>query len=210
MDHRQIRPVALIEALLEPKRLVPNKTHSSPLSPEELFLLLAWVETEFDGFQHSEVGCRYSRIIENYTIYSHLAVSMFEDFDRRRHSVTKLCVHLVFTTKYRRKVMSAEILEEVKFSVQNAAEKIGCRVLDINGEADHIHILLLFPTSLSIASIVNTLKTVSSRMIRSNHPGILHGGKTGLFWSRSYFAATAGDVTLDILKTYVEKQGCKE
>ena len=135
---------------------------------------------------------------------------MFEDYDRRRHSVTKLCVHLVFTTKYRRKVMTPEILEEMKISLSLAAQKIGCQTVEINGEADHIHLLLLFPPTLSISSLVNTLKAVSSRMIRARYPGILQGGKTGLFWSRSYFAATAGGVTLDILKQYVEKQGVKE
>lgn len=132
---------------------------------------------------------------------------MFKDFDRRRHSVTKLCVHLVFTTKYRRKVMTPDILEEIKQSLQDTAEKIGCTPLEINGQADHVHVLLKFPTNVAISGIVNALKTVSSRLIRSKHPDILHGGKTGLFWSRSYFAATAGGVTLDVLKKYVESQG---
>ena len=104
---------------------------------------------------------------------------MFEDYDRRRHSVTKLCVHLVFTTKYRRKVMTPEILEEMKISLSLAAQKIGCQTVEINGEADHIHLLLLFPPTLSISSLVNTLKAVSSRMIRARYPGILQGGKTG-------------------------------
>lgn len=106
--------------------------------------------------------------------------------------------------------MTPEILEEMKISLSLAAQKIGCQTVEINGEADHIHLLLLFPPTLSISSLVNTLKAVSSRMIRSRYPGILQGGKTGLFWSRSYFAATAGGVTLDILKQYVEKQGAKD
>ena len=82
-----------------------------------------------------------------------------------------------------------------------------CNPMEINGEADHIHILLSYPPSLSVSSIVNALKTVSSRMIRSRYPNILQGGRTGLFWSRSYFAASAGGVTLDVLKHYVEQQG---
>ena len=64
-------------------------------------------------------------------------------------------------------------------------------------------------TPLSVSSVVNALKTVSSRLIRSKYPNILHGGKTGLFWSRSYFAASAGGVTIDILKKYVEQQSVK-
>ena len=129
---------------------------------------------------------------------------MLSNYDRRRHSVTKLCVHLVFTTKYRRKVMTPEILDEMKATLKETAVKLGCTPLEINGEADHVHLLLRFPADSSVSSIVNSLKTVSSRMIRKNHPDILHGGRTGLFWSRSYFAATAGGVTLEVLKTYVE------
>ena len=108
-----------------------------------------------------------------------------EDYDRRRHSVTKLRLHLVFTTKYRRKVMTPEILAEVIGSMRETATKIGCTIIEI----------------------VNSLKAVSSRMIRQKHPNILEGGKTGLFWTRSYFAATTGGVTIDILKRYVESQG---
>lgn len=134
---------------------------------------------------------------------------MLSNYDRRRHSVTKLCVHLVFTTKYRRKVMTPEILDEMKTALKKTAVKLGCTPLEINGEADHVHLLLRFPADASVSSLVNSLKTVSSRMIRKNHPDILHGGRTGLFWSRSYFAATAGGVTLEVLKTYVEKQGTK-
>ena len=134
---------------------------------------------------------------------------MFEDYDRRRHSVSKLCVHLVFTTKYRRKVMTPPILEEMKATLRETAEKIGCKVQEINGQADHIHLLLMFPADMSVSSMVNALKTVSSRMIRKNHPDILQGGRTGLFWSRAYFAATTGGVTIDILKRYVESQGTR-
>lgn len=130
-----------------------------------------------------------------------------EDYDRRRHSVTKLRLHLVFTTKYRRKVMTPEILAEVIGSMRETAAKIGCTIIEINGEADHVHVLLAFPTNITVASIVNSLKAVSSRMIRQRHPNILEGGKTGLFWTRSYFAATTGGVTIDILKRYVESQG---
>ena len=130
-----------------------------------------------------------------------------EDYDRRRHSVTKLRLHLVFTTKYRRKVMTPEILAEVIGSMRETATKIGCTIIEINGEADHVHVLLAFPTDITVASIVNSLKAVSSRMIRQKHPNILEGGKTGLFWTRSYFAATTGGITIDILKRYVESQG---
>lgn len=147
----------------------------------------------------------YSRIIS----LLKLALMYFDDYERHRHSVTKLCVHLIFTTKYRRKVMTPDVLEEIKNVLIATARKIECEPIEVNGEADHIHILLRIPPTLSVSSVVNALKTVSSRLIRSKYPNILHGGKTGLFWSRSYFAASAGGVTIDILKKYVEQQSVK-
>jgi len=103
--------------------------------------------------------------------------------------------------------MTEGILGEIKVSLRETAEKIGCKPVEINGEADHVHLLLEIPTDVSIAQIVNSLKTVSARTIRSRYPHILDAGKTGLFWSRSYFAATCGGVTLDVLRKYVEQQG---
>ena len=131
---------------------------------------------------------------------------MLSEFERRRHSVTKLRLHLIFTTKYRRKVMTSEILAEVMQNLHETAEKIGCIVVDMNGEADYVHLQLIFPTDLSIASIVNSLKSISSRFIRKQHPDILQEGKTGLFWSRSYFAATTGNVTDETLNAYIDAQ----
>lgn len=105
--------------------------------------------------------------------------------------------------------MTPDVLEEIKNVLIATARKIECEPIEVNGEVDHIHILLRIPPTLSVSSVVNALKTVSSRLIRSKYPNILHGGKTGLFWSRSYFAASAGGGTIDILKKYVEQQSVK-
>ena len=54
---------------------------------------------------------------------------MFDDYERARHSVTKLHVHLIFTTKYRRKVMTPEVLESVLAALKITAEDLGCSLL---------------------------------------------------------------------------------
>ena len=76
---------------------------------------------------------------------------MFDDYERARHSVTKLHVHLIFTTKYRRKVMTPEVLESVLAALKIAAEDLGCSLLEANGEADHVHLLVSYPPKVSIS-----------------------------------------------------------
>jgi putative transposase len=60
--------------------------------------------------------------------------------------------------------------------------------------------------TLDIPKYINTLKTITSREIRKEFPGIKSLLWEDTFWSRSYFIATTGQVTLDILKKYVESQ----
>ena len=129
---------------------------------------------------------------------------MTEDYTRKRHSVSKLVVHLIFTTKYRRKVLTPAILQCVKQSLASTAIRCNCQVLEINGEADHVHVLISYPPNLAVSRLVNVLKTVSSRTVGIEFPGTTFFRKSGQLWSHSYFAASAGGVTIEILENYVK------
>ena len=131
---------------------------------------------------------------------------MFQDYVLSRHSVTKLQVHLIFTTKYRRRVMTPEVLQSVLATLGIAASDLGCTLLEADGEADHVHLLVSYPPKVSISEMVNRFKTRSSRKIREEYPGILEGGRTGLFWARSYFACTVGSADREVFEKYMEKQ----
>ena len=131
---------------------------------------------------------------------------MFKDCVLSRHSVTKLQVHLIFTTKYRRRVMTPEVLQSVLATLGIAASDLGCTLLEADGEADHVHLLVSYPPKVSISEMVNRFKTRSSRKIREEYPGILEGGRTGLFWARSYFACTVGSADREVFEKYMEKQ----
>ena len=144
---------------------------------------------------------------------------MFQDYVLSRHSVTKLQVHLIFTTKYRRRVMTPEVLQSVLATLGIAASDLGCTLLEADGEADHVHLLVSYPPKVSISEMVNRFKTrssrkireeyprgISARNIREEYPGILEGGRTGLFWARSYFACTVGSADREVFEKYMEKQ----
>lgn len=61
---------------------------------------------------------------------------------RRRHSVSKLVVHLIFTTKYRRKLLDGTMIEQMRGAFLSAAEKLEIDILEMDGEADHVHLLV--------------------------------------------------------------------
>ena len=132
--------------------------------------------------------------------------SLLKDYLRRRHSVTKLVVHLVFTTKYRRKLFDGYMIEQLKESFGSACEKLECDLLEVDGEQDHVHLLIAYPQKLSVSVMVNNLKATSSRRLRILNPHLTTQSKSGRLWSRSYFACSAGGATIDTLKEYVNSQ----
>ena len=83
------------------------------------------------------------------------------------------------------------------------ATKMGFKLVQLNGESDHIHLLIEYPPKLSISQIVNSLKGVSSRMLRKKFelkPHLQH------LWSPSYFAVSCGGAPIAKIKQYIENQ----
>ncbi|WP_092671960.1 IS200/IS605 family transposase [Rosenbergiella nectarea] len=122
---------------------------------------------------------------------------------RRRHSVSKLVVHLIFTTQYRRKVFDGEMLSQIREALLSAAEKLEIDILEMDGEEDHVHILVAYPPKLSVSVLVNNLKSISSRRVRILNTNLQKASNSGVLWSRSYFACSAGGATIETLKSYV-------
>ena len=131
---------------------------------------------------------------------------LLQDYLRKRHSVSKLVVHLVFTTKYRRKIFTGVMIEQLREAFESACVKLECELIEMDGEQDHVHLLISYPPKLSISVMVNNLKAVSSRMLRLQNTHLTRQSKSSALWSRSYFACTAGGATIETLKAYVESQ----
>lgn len=129
------------------------------------------------------------------------------DFRRGRHCLTQLHVHWVFVTKYRRGVLDGSILRDLERIFRSVCKDFECDLKEFNGEDDHVRLLVEYPTKVSIAQLVNSLKGVSSRLIRqANHPSIRAKLWGGALWSSSYFAASCGGAPLAIIRQYIEQQ----
>lgn len=132
------------------------------------------------------------------------------DYLKKRHSVTKLVVHLIFTTKYRRKLFDGYMIEQLREAFESACEKLECDLVEMDGEGDHVHLLVSYPPKLAVSVLVNNLKSVSSRRIRILNTHIPRQSKSGAVWSRSYFACSAGGATIETLREYVRSQATPE
>lgn len=124
-----------------------------------------------------------------------------------RHVVFNLHVHLVFVTKYRRKVFTKEILDDMRGVFESVCHDFEAELVEFDGEDNHVHLLVNYPPKVSISKLVNSLKGVSSRMIRKkNYSGIREKLWNGALWSPSYFAGSCGGAPITIIRQYIEQQ----
>ena len=128
------------------------------------------------------------------------------DIRTGRHCVFALHVHLVFVTKYRRHVFNAEHLTAMREIFSRICANFEAELIEFDGEDDHVHLLANYPPKVSLSALVNSLKGVSSRLLRKQYPGLAKRYRKGVLWSPSYFASSCGGAPLDIIKRYIESQ----
>ena len=85
------------------------------------------------------------------------------DLRRGRTCVFLMHVHLVFVTKYRRKVFTQEVLDELRMIFTIICADFEACLVECEGEGDHVHLLVEYPPKVSVSKLVNSLKGVSSR-----------------------------------------------
>jgi len=128
--------------------------------------------------------------------------------DKTNNAVFSLCYHFITVVKYRQKVFVDDaIISNLKTIICQIAKEFEVEVIEQECGDDHLHILFRAKPTLEMTKFINILKGRSSRILRDKHKDYLKDKLWGdSFWSPSYFLATTGNVTLDILKKYVENQ----
>lgn len=132
---------------------------------------------------------------------------MSTNLHSHRHCVYKINLHIVFVTKYRRKVINAEILKRLEDIFSKLCQNQKSELIELGGESDHVHLLIDISPDIAPSRLVNTLKTISSRMIRKEFAE--HINKfywKPVFWTGAYCVISAGGAPLEVLKTYIQNQ----
>lgn len=129
-------------------------------------------------------------------------------YNKAYRAVYNLTAHFVLVTKYRKPILTDELLTELEAVFASILNTRGGTLDEFNGETDHIHCVVSYKPSISVSNLVANLKATSSKTMWRNHPEYLKTQywSKRVFWSGSYFVSSCGGVTIEQLRQYVEQQ----
>lgn len=121
-----------------------------------------------------------------------------------RTTVTNLGYHIVWCTKYRRKVINDELGEYLKTKIREKCAEQSWEIESVEAMFDHVHIHLRAKPTDSVAYIVAQLKGYTSREMKNKYPWLRK--RLPSLWTRSYYAESVGIVSVDRINRYINNQ----
>ena len=166
----------------------------------------------FSGVVENVRGFSAEELVDFFTVhFYHLVMNKKQTVKALSHAVFSIHAHLVIVTKYRKKCITSQMISRLKEIFESLCDDWECELLEFNGEADHVHLLLSLNPKVQPSKFVNNLKTVSSRRIRSEfQPELAKVLWKDAFWSRSYCFISCGGSPLEILKQYIQSHSAPE
>ena len=114
--------------------------------------------------------------------------------------------HFVWCPKYRKPILKGEVAKTVKQLIQTICETKKWELLELNIQPDHIHCFLSAPPYDSPTGIIKVLKGVSALQLFKAQPTLRAQLRKGHLWSPSYYIGTAGHVSAETIRKYIENQ----
>jgi putative transposase len=108
-----------------------------------------------------------------------------KDLRHGRHCVFAMSVHLVFVTKYRRCVLDGEAIEKLRQIFSKVGTDFDALLVRLDGESNHVYLLVQYPPKVSVSSLVNSLKGVSGYVLRRQLPRVAKCYWKNVLWSPS-------------------------
>lgn len=128
------------------------------------------------------------------------------DIRHGRHCIFNIHIHLVFVTKYRKTIFDSSAIQALEQIFAHVCKDFDAELKGFNGEKDHVHLLVNYPPKVAVSKMVNSLKGVSSRLLRKQRPDLVGMYSQNALWSPSYFAASCGGAPLSIIQQYIDQQ----
>ena len=116
-------------------------------------------------------------------------------------SLSRILIHLVFSTKNREPWLKNEIRERLWPYLGGIARENGMKALEVGGVADHVHLLLSIPASIALSKALQLIKGSSSHWMKDTFPNI-----AGFAWQDGYGAFTVSQSQLDAVREYIRTQ----
>ncbi|NLZ54500.1 MAG: IS200/IS605 family transposase [Thermoanaerobacteraceae bacterium] len=129
------------------------------------------------------------------------------DLKKGSHTVYDIQYHVVWTTKYRYKVLTGKIAERLRELLRQGCEARGIKIIRGGIGKDHVHMLISCPPTLAPCKIMQYLKGRSSKIMQEEFKELRRRYWGQHLWSVGYFCRTVGTVTEEMIKQYIEGQG---
>ncbi len=130
-------------------------------------------------------------------------INMALEYQRDEHRVHLIVYHLVWTPKRRKAVLTGAIATDCRKLIQKKCEEQGWQILELAIQPDHVHLFVQTWPTISAAEIVKECKGLTSHELREKYPLLK---RLPSLWTRSYFAATAGNVSSEVIQRYIAAQ----
>ncbi len=127
-------------------------------------------------------------------------------YKKLSHVVYKCDYHIVWTPKYRYRVLFGEVKSLVENDTRMLCERKSVEVVELNVRIDHVHVMVSIPPKVSVSTLMGTLKGKLAIKLFKSYPKLKQKPYWGNhFWSRGYFVTTVG-VDEEIIRRYVKYQ----
>ena len=143
-----------------------------------------------------------------------------DDYNRGGHLKYRMKAHLIFVTKYRKKIFESDTrADDIKQFLYDATQTYGHKIVQMETDKDHVHILLEYNSKISIAEIIRQLKQYSTVQYSTVQYSTYHMWqhprkylseqywKHTTLWSDGYFVCSIGQVSQEIIEKYIQNQG---
>lgn len=128
---------------------------------------------------------------------------MAQEYRRKTTSVSLINYHFIWCPKYRRQALDGPVNERLETLIPEALAELDCEVLALEVMPDHVHLFANSPPSLAPCQTLFHVKGRASRLLRQEFP---HLRRLPSLWTPSYFVGTAGNVSADTIRDYIEIQ----
>lgn len=126
------------------------------------------------------------------------------DYRHNGHTVSRLSAHIVWVTKYRKKVLTGDIQIRCRDLVKQVCDSEDVVIIKGAVAKDHVHLLIEYRPSMSISEFVKRVKGRSSRLLQKEFPKLQKEYWGRHFWAIGYGVWSTGNITEEMVKEYIE------
>ena len=128
------------------------------------------------------------------------------EYRRGAHTVYEIHLHVVWTTKYRKPVLTGEVPVRVRDLIREICGGHDVKIMKGHVSKDHIHLLLSIPPQVTISRLVQWLKGKTAQKLMMECPHLKKHYWGQHMWARGYFCCSTGNVTDEIIAEYIANQ----